>query len=294
MKKVLKWIGIVLAVVVGVLILAVVGLSIAGGAQLNKTQDVQAEAITIPTDEASLARGDHLVNIICTGCHTDNLTGQPLLDDPSIGTIYSANISGLAETHSDADIVRAIRHGVDTDGRHLVIMPAEAFINFSAEDLGSIIAYLKTIPRSGSENPQPHLTLMGRILLATGQFGDVFPADYIDHSKPFPPMPEIGANPQYGEYLAQFCTSCHGENFAGGYPPEPDAPFARNLTPAGELGSWTEEDFLNFWKTGMTPLGQQINTEFMPVDEFGKLDPDELRGLWLYLHSLPAIESPSQ
>lgn len=46
MKKALKWIGIGLAA----LILIAVGLGIAGGQQLRKTHDIQAEAITISTD----------------------------------------------------------------------------------------------------------------------------------------------------------------------------------------------------------------------------------------------------
>ncbi|MDX1438024.1 MAG: cytochrome c [Anaerolineales bacterium] len=291
--KILKWLGIGLLVIVGILVVAVVSLSFAGNARLSKTQDIQAEAITIPTDPEALARGEKLVNTICAGCHGEDLGGQPLLDDPAIGTVYAANISGLAATHSEADLVRAIRHGVDTDGRQLVIMPAEAFINFSAEDLGAIIAYLNTVPRAGADQPTPTLGLMGRILLATGQFGDIFPAEYIDHNQAFYPMPEIGANAAYGEYLARFCTACHGENLAGAFPPnDPTSPFARNLTPGGDLGSWTEEGFIEFWHTGVTPNGRSIDTDYMPVEEFAKLGDEELRGLWLYLSSLPALETP--
>lgn len=140
MKKVLKWVGIILGGLLVLIILAAVGLNIAGGARLNKTQNIQAETISIPTDEAALARGEHLVHVACTSCHGPGLSGQPMLDDPAIGTVYAANITGLGQTHADADLVRAIRHAVGHDGRQLIIMPAEAFINFSEEDLGAIIA----------------------------------------------------------------------------------------------------------------------------------------------------------
>ena len=62
MQKFLKWLGIGLGVVIGLVLLAGLILYIMGGAQLNKTRQVQPAALVIPDDEASLARGEHLVN----------------------------------------------------------------------------------------------------------------------------------------------------------------------------------------------------------------------------------------
>ena len=285
MKKVLKWIGIILGGLLLLIILAAVGLSIAGGSRLNKTQEIQAETIPIPTDEAALARGEHLVQAACTPCHGSDLSGQPLLDDPAIGTVNAANLTGLGQTHNDADLVRAIRHGVGHDGRQLIIMPAESFINFSAEDLGAIIAYLKTVPGIEDDLPEPELTFMGRIMLAAGMFGQIFPAEYIDHSQPFPDMPEVGANVAYGQYLSRFCIACHGAELTGGPPLDPDSPPAPDLTANGQLGNWSEADFIAAMRTGVTPDGRQLDPESMPWESFGKFDDDELQGLWLYLHS---------
>lgn len=294
MRTILKWSGLVLGSLVVLVVLAAVGLSVVGGARLNKTHSIQAEAIPIPSDEVALARGEHLVNVACKSCHGADLSGQVMLEDPTIGTIYSANISGLSDTHTDADMVRAIRHGLDPDGRQLVIMPAEAFIYFSAEDLGAVIAHLKTVPRVGDDRPTPKLTFMGRILMGAGMFGDVFPAEYINHSQPFAAMPEIGANMEYGEYLSRFCTSCHGAELAGGQPADPASPPAPNLTPGGELVGWTEDDFVTTMRTGVTPSGRTLDPLFMPWESFGKFDDDELMGLWLYLQSLPARETTTE
>jgi mono/diheme cytochrome c family protein len=291
MIKVLKWIGIVLGGLIGLLILAILGLSFAGGARLNKTHRVQAQNIPIHNNEAILARGEHLVDIACKDCHMPDLTGQPLLEDPAIGTVYSANITGLAQTHSDADIIRAIRHAVDTDGRQLMIMPAETFIHFSAEDLGAVVAYLKTVPRSGEEHPTPRISLMGRVLLAAGMFGDVFPAEYIDHNMPFHDRPEIGANAAYGEYVARFCQGCHGENLQGSQPPDPESPFAPNLA---VVASWSQAEFIQFFRSGVTPYGREVKGQFMPWESFGKFEDEELQGLWMYLQTMPAAETASQ
>ncbi len=295
MKKVLKWMGITLGGLIVLIAVTAVALSIAGERQLNKTRDdIQAATITIPTDEAAAARGEHLVHVACTSCHGDDLTGQALINDPSIGTVYSSNLTGLAETHTDADLVRAIRHALDTDGRQMMIMPAEVFLYLSEADLGSIIAYLQTLPRQGNERPKPELALFGRILLGAGQLGNVFPAEYINHDLPFPEMPTVGANEAYGHYLAGLCRSCHGTELTGGQPGEPESPPAPNLTPGGDLQDWTEEAFVTAMRTGMTPDGRQLNPMFMPWPSVGKLDDDELRALWLYLTSLPSQPSANQ
>lgn len=290
MKKLLKWLGISLAGLVGLIVLAAIGLSIVGEVRLNKTHDIQAVGITVPGNDAALARGEHMVNVACKSCHGADLSGETMMDDPPIGTVYAANLTGLAETHTDADLVRAIRHGLATDGRQLIIMPAESFIYFSEEDLGAIVAYLKTIPSTGERLPTPQLGPLGRVLLGAGVFGDVFAAEYIDHDRPFPEMPAVGATEAYGEYLSRLCQGCHGPQLAGAQPGDPESPPAPNLTPGGELGNWTEEDFIVAMRTGVTPTGRQLNPSFMPWESFGKLDDEELRGLWLYLHSLAAAD----
>lgn len=293
MKKVLKWVGIVVGGLLLLIVVAVIGLSISANSRLNKTYDITAENITISTDAETLERGDHLVSVFCRDCHTPELTGETLLEDPAIGTIYTANITGLAATHSDEEIVRAIRHGIDTDGRQLLIMPANIFNHLGESDMAAIVAYLKTVPRNGEAQPPTQLALMGRVFLGAGMFGDVFPAEYIDHEQPFPTMPEIGANATYGEYLTHFCIECHGDNLAGGPAFDAESIAPPNLTPAGELGDWTQEDFLTAIRTGVTPSGRQLDPEQMPWESVAKLDDEELIGIWLYLNSLPARETES-
>jgi mono/diheme cytochrome c family protein len=157
MRKVLKWVGIVIGVLVGVVIAAAVLLYFTGGARLNQTRQVQPLAIAIHNDEAALARGEHLVKAACTSCHIDDLSGTPFIADLAIGTIYAANISGLGERRTDEELVLAIRHGIGPGGRQLAVMPSDSFIHFSEEDLSAVIAYLKTVPRTGEDTPEPIL-----------------------------------------------------------------------------------------------------------------------------------------
>ena len=291
MKKVLKWMGIVVSILLGIIVVAAIVLSISGNAQFSRTRKVQGEQIAIPIDEAALVRGKHLVEVSCVGCHGSDLSGTVVVDDPALATIYGSNISGLAETHTDEEIVRAIRHAVDSDGRQLIVMPAESFVHFSQEDLGAVVAYLKTVPQAGEEKPAPRPGPVGRILMGAGVLSNLFPASYIDHNMPFPEMPEVGANEAYGEYISRFCFACHGDNLAGGQPADPASPAAPNLTMGGELQGWTQADFLKAMRSGVTPTGRQLNPEFMPYESYGKLADEELTGLWMYLQSQPPVQT---
>jgi mono/diheme cytochrome c family protein len=289
MRKVLKWVGIGIGVLVGVVIAAAAFLYFMGGARLSQTRQVQPSAITIPTDEDSITRGEHLVKAACSSCHAEDLSGTSFIADPAIGTIYAANISGLGERHTDEELVLAIRNGIGTGGRQLVIMPADSFIHFSEEDLGAIVAYLKTVPRTGEDTPEPKLAPMGQIMLAAGMFGQIFPAEYIDHDQPFHEMPTISANREYGEYLSRFCATCHGEDLAGKESSDPNGPFAPNLTPGGGLANWTETDFIQTIRTGVNPYNYELDPEYMPWESFAKFDDEELQAIWIYLQSMPAV-----
>ena len=64
MKKVLKWAGIVLGSILGLLIIAAVALYFVGGSRIDRSYDIQVESVAIPTDEEAIARGQHLVQSI--------------------------------------------------------------------------------------------------------------------------------------------------------------------------------------------------------------------------------------
>ena len=73
-RKILKWLGIVLGSLIGLLVLAFVVLYVIGNAKWNRIRgnnyDVPAEAIVIPTDQVSIARGEHIATIrMCRYCH---------------------------------------------------------------------------------------------------------------------------------------------------------------------------------------------------------------------------------
>ncbi|NJN55818.1 MAG: hypothetical protein HC804_14385 [Anaerolineae bacterium] len=249
MKKILKWVGIVLGGLIGLLVIAVIAMIVSTNNRLTRQYTVAVETISIPTDEASIAIGSRWADIHCEACHGDDLSGGEFFNDPQLGYVDAPNLTagkgGIGSTYTDEDWVRAIRHGVKGDGTSVFIMPSNDFYYLSDHDLGSIIAYVKTVPPVDNEIRPQGLSSMAKILYALGAFGDLLYAETIQHDVR-PATPEIGVTVKYGEYLANAhgCKSCHGENLAGNQPAEPGAPFAPNLTPGAALAGWSEEEFL--------------------------------------------------
>lgn len=297
MKKVLKWIGIVLAALIGLIILAVIIFLVVGNSRINTTYDIKVESVEIPTGEEALEQGKHLAIIRgCTDCHTGNLAGGILIDDPAFGQINPANLTsgqgGIGGTYTDEDWVRSIRHGVGPDGRPLIFMPSHELYFLSDDDLGALIAYLKTVPPVDNQPPEITLGFLARALFGAGQFDELVPAENIDHDSPRPIAPEPGVTAEYGQYMTIGCIGCHGSDFSGG--PMPGVPAeAANITPGGDVANWTEQEFIDTLRNGFTPSGKQLNPEYMPWPTFGQMTDDELKAIWLYLQSLPAQETDS-
>jgi mono/diheme cytochrome c family protein len=104
-------------------------------------------------DKALVKRGRDLAAIgNCSDCHTlrggKGFAGGVPVPTP-FGTIYSSNITPDAETGigrwPEAAFRRAMRSGVDRDGRHLYpTFPYDHFVNVSDEDDRALYAYLMT------------------------------------------------------------------------------------------------------------------------------------------------------
>lgn len=204
MKTVLKWIGIVLGGLIALVVIAA-GIAITStNRRLNKHYTSPVETIPIPTDEASIAIGSHWADMHCRICHGDDLSGGEFFNDPQLGYVDAPNLTsgqgGIASNYTDEDWIRAIRHGVKKDGTSVFIMPSNDFYYLSDYHLGTIIAYMKTLPPVDNEIRAPNLSPMAKILYAAGAFGDLLAAETIQHDVR-PPVPEIGVTVAYGEYL---------------------------------------------------------------------------------------------
>src|SRR5512133_2397244 len=132
-RKVLKWIGIALGSLIGLLALALVVIYSIGDTKLRKKYDVPVENLNVSMEAQAIQRGEHLATavLLCTRCHGENLGGQVYFDAPGLLSIPSPNLTtgegGIGQVYTDKDWLRAIRHGIGKDGRGLFFMPSPAF-----------------------------------------------------------------------------------------------------------------------------------------------------------------------
>ncbi|MBL7808303.1 MAG: c-type cytochrome [Saprospiraceae bacterium] len=293
MKKILKWTGIVL----GALLLLITGTAfyLRSSAQnrLEKKYQIQPKYITVPSDSTAIAAGKKWVSSLCINCHGENLAGTEFFHTPDLGSIPAPNLTpaGACKEYTDLDWDRAIRHGVSKAGLPLLIMPAKDFQYLSDEHIAQIIAYLKTLPPVDKSWPRPSTTFLCDVLFQLGAFGDALNAETIDHQKPSHYAPERGVTAEYGQYVVKVfgCKTCHGENLNGGKDPNPEAPMGPNLTPGGNLVSWGDTAFIAAMRTGITPMGKELNSKFMPWKEIGNFEDDQLKAIYTFLMAQPNL-----
>ena len=290
--KLVRRLGIILGALLLLIILSGATLYLLSGRSLDQDWTVTPAPLTIPGDSATLARGQHLVTtrLVCVDCHGQDLGGTIVVDGMPFGRFVASNLTpgGVGATYTDADWVRAIRHGIRPTGKSLLFMPSEVFANLGSEDLAAVIAYIKSVPAVSRTLPATELGPVGRMLVATNQ-APLIVARLIDHEAPIPPMPPEGETAEYGQYLAASggCMACHGKSLSGGkIAGGPDDPPASNLTPTG-IGTWTEADFFRAFREGKRPGNTDIHP-FMPGKTMGKMTDSELRAIYLYLKTVPA------
>jgi mono/diheme cytochrome c family protein len=266
----------------------------ASESKINRRYDVAAESISAAPDSASLERGRHLVTAVsgCVGCHGPNLAGVQMIDAPVFARIASANLTtgrgGVGSKYSDALFERAIRHGINADGRSIAIMPIEHYNRLSDDDLRAIIAYVRSVPPTDHEVKPFSAGPISRIITVSG--APFFQAAVVQHASPHRPAPAAGVTAEYGGYLVSIaaCRECHGANLSGGPLPDGSGKLASNLTPTGLVG-YSESGFLTAIREGKRPSGVPIDT-LMPWKYYGRMTDDELKAIWAYLRTVPAAE----
>ena len=297
-RRLFKVLGFVL---LGLVVVA----TLAYGGVVWLTNSMMARAVEIPApvqpiamregDPSAIARGDYLVNQLlgCRGCHAADFGGRAEIDDPMVGTFWAPNLTngkGSATlSYTPVDWARAIRHGVAPDGHRLVVMPSEDFYKFSDDDVGAIVAYIRSMPDVDRDDRGIKPGPLGRVLLATGEV--TFAFDKIDHAEPRSTAP-MGATKEWGSVLAGACQGCHGGTLSGGRIPgtPPEWPAARNLTPHETgLKNWTFEQFSDAFRKGVRPDGTHLST-VMPWQAFAGMTDTDVQAIWAYLQSLTPRE----
>ena len=98
-----------------------------------------------------------------------------------------------------------------------------------------------------------------------------------------------------GARFGAFCAQCHspdgktplvGRNFAAGGPPVGTL-WAPNLTPAGEIGNWSDAEVIRAIREGVHQSGRAL--VIMPSEIFRHLSDVDVEAIVAYLRSQPAV-----
>jgi cytochrome c553 len=317
MLVMLKIFGALLAMVV----LAVIGLLVAAEVRFDRPRDVALPAIERSSDPAVIAHGEYLVHgpAGCSMCHgaadevwrakagpKPALQGGFVFSMPGFGTFRPANLTpdettGLGR-RTPAQIARTIRHGVHADGSIAPFMAIHASA-MADDDLQAVVSYLLSTPAVKQDAGENEMGAIGKILFAFA-FEPAQPT-------PLALAPAAAPTVERGEYLAErvaLCVFCHTQHdpismeesapsYTGGQPnpaydleagafTSPNEFAAPNITPheGGALARFNEESFLARFRAG-----KLIPNSPMPWQTFGNMTDDDVRAIYRYLQTVPAV-----
>ena len=294
MNKHLKWWGRIPGVLFGLVLTLVLGLYGLGQFRLNRAYTITPDLLELPEDRGSLLEGQRIFRYRgCEACHGEDLQGLVYLDNPAIGQVITPNLTagtgGIGGERSDLDLVRAIRHGLDPDGKPLLFMPSTEFYYLSERDLAAVLAYIRTKQPADNLPAPSQLSPTGFIIMNLTREITFLPAELIPHDTLPPAPPEPGLSAEYGEYLALSCPVCHGLGLSGGEIPgfPPEWPAAGNLTTGSgsRISAWGEEGFVDILQEG-EKHGRAIHPDYMPWTSYRYMTDLELRAVYAYLLSL--------
>ena len=279
--------------------------------------------LKVEVTPARVERGKYLAISVagCMICHSGrdlSLYGGPVMDrtlgkggevfgheEGFPGEIYATNLTPYhLGKWTDGELFRAITTGESRDGRALFpIMNYPAYGKLDAEDIYSIIAFLRTLPSIPNDVAATTLD---------------FPLNFIVNTMPKKAVmitrPDSTDAIAYGGYLVKMasCVDCHskvnkgtiiaGTEFGGGRDFGPSAGkevYSANITPDKEtgIGNWSRELFIRSFKqyadSGYVakPLAAGDRGTPMPWLAYASMKEQDLSAIYAYLHSLQPIHN---
>lgn len=293
--RALRAVGWSAGAIVAVVLLLILGVYGFSARDFNRTYALDVTPLRMTVAESSVDVGAHIARVRgCVDCHGEDGSGREFINDPAVGVLWASNLTsgeGGIAGYGEADWDRAVRHGVNLEGKPLIFMPSQEFWSLSDEDLAALIAYYRSLPSVDAVRPGPRVGPLGRALHLAGQL-PLVSARLVDHLAERPEAPPVGASAEYGAYLATGCTGCHGEGFSGGRIPggDPGWPPASNLTPdpGTGIGSWSLADLSTALREGVRPDGSMLDPA-MPIAATRHLTDTELEALYAFLMSLDPV-----
>jgi mono/diheme cytochrome c family protein len=268
-------------------------------------QSVAPEAVPARAsfDPALIAKGAQLATIgSCQACHTAeggrSFAGGRALES-AYGTFYTSNITPDPDTGigrwSEQAFARALREGVDREGRHLYpAFPYEYYTRLTDEDIHALYAYVATREPVRAQNRTHEL----RAPFNSRSLVGLWKALYFEPGA-YQPDAARGAQWNRGAYLVNglgHCSACHSprnslggekkdELFSGGEAEGWHGPALNARSPAPV--PWTAEQLFKYLRTGLDDAHAIAAGPMEPVvRNLGRAPEEDVRAMAAYLAAL--------
>jgi mono/diheme cytochrome c family protein len=230
------------------------------------------------------------------------LAGGQVFNLGPAGAVISSNLTSDEETgigrYTDEELETLLRLGVKPDGTMLHrIMPYSSYVNWAADDMAALIAYLRSIPAIAND--------VGESTILRDEFeGDAVEAlselEFPEES------PSVAI--ERGEYLVvnvMRCTGCHTPRdpetgqpdnnlYLGGgqaYEGEWGIVYGSNISPDADtgIGAWSDQDIEQVLHEGVRIDGRHL--VFMPWQDFASISDEDVITVIAYLRSIDPIDN---
>jgi mono/diheme cytochrome c family protein len=279
MKRIAKWLGIGVAAVAGLLLLALIGIYLVSGYMLGRHHEAKAETLAPPSAEvlADAPRQARLQG--CLNCHGEGLRGRVMIDDPAFGRLTAPNLTQVAARATDQQLAAAIRQGIGHDGRGLFVMPSPQYSRLSDAETAALIAFIRGQRRVPGKMEGFRPGAIGRAVIVTGRLR---PA--IAKLEEYRTRAPIYAGPEHAagrRLAANGCSECHGPALEG------QAMENGSITPDLTIAAAYDYDqFRTLLKTGKAPGGKKLKLmKEVAEKDFVHLTDAEIKSLHAYLRT---------
>ena len=277
MRKALRWAGIGLGAIVGLLLLAALVIFVWSEIILRRQYVPSTEPLPAPS-AAEAAEAPRLARVLgCLSCHGEGLRGKLMFDAPIFAKVYAPNLTEVAARASDQQLAAGIRQGIGHDGRGLFVMPSAMFSRLDDRETAALVGWIRTLPRAEGQTRGLSSGPIGRLLLVLGKFRPA-PAVVAEYRSQAPV--DVGPEHRAARHLAAAaCSECHGPALMGGSAgPDEEAPDLR------VAAGYDPGQFKALMRTGRPPDGRDLGLmTTLGKNDFSHLTDAEIDALHAYL-----------
>jgi mono/diheme cytochrome c family protein len=243
----------------------------------DQRHPVLGESVQAASATDAVLRGKRLADLTgCTDCHGSDLRGRLFMDEGWLhGRYYASNLTLKAKASSDEDLARIVRQGVRPDGRGVVAMPAMGFVRLTDSEMADILAFVRSLPAGGADQPEHYIGPFDQWELWTG--GNIKPAvSYVAAERAKSPA-DAGPEHAAARHLAGIvCAECHGGDLKG-------TGWDSGAPDLGVARSYGLQEFTRLLRTGIGADGKEHGLmSAVARTRFHLLTDQEIAGLHAY------------